>query len=241
MKAGSTATAEGVGAEKVTPSTRIREGETLEKSEGKVRADNVCPAGITTGDKVVGVHVIKVVDTPDVAVGTFVAATPDTGNILRTDVAAEVPDTMVVLGAGVDRGNVGLSPTRISSTTSVATGETAVIIGPPPAELQGRQARQPVVDGWAQDARMVEGIFQIMESLEPPWITLNVLEIAAVRFPDVDRETLRLTIMTVMMSQRRCVARLTRAGLRLGPRNDRDGNAYVELDLDFADRYSMSH
>jgi len=69
---------------------------------------------------------------------------------------------------------------------------------------------------------MVEGIFQIMESMEPSWITLNVLEIAAVRFPDVDRETLRLTIMTVMMSQRRCVVRLTRAGLRLGPRTDRE-------------------
>jgi len=88
---------------------------------------------------------------------------------------------------------------------------------------------------------MVEGIFQIMESMEPPWITLNVLEVAAIRFPDVDRETLRLTIMTVMMSQRRCVVRLTRAGLRLGSRTDREGNPYIELDLDFADRYSTSH
>jgi len=61
----------------------------------------------------------------------------------------------------------------------------------------------------------VEGIFQIMEGMEPPWITPNVLEVAAVRYLDVDRETLCLTIMTVMMSQRRFVVRLTRAGLRL--------------------------
>jgi len=101
--------------------------------------------------------------------------------------------------------------------------------------------RHSVVDGWAQDARMVEVIFQIMESMEPPWVTLNVLEIAVNRYPEVSPETLRLIIMTVMMSQRRCVTRLTRAGLRLGPRTDRDGNAFVELDLDFADRYSMSH
>jgi len=76
--------------------------------------------------------------------------------------------------------------------------------------------------------------------MEPPWVTLNILEIAVARYPDVNPEILQLTIMTVMMSQRRCVACLTRAGLRLGPRTDRDGNAFVELDLDFADRYSIS-
>jgi len=88
---------------------------------------------------------------------------------------------------------------------------------------------------------MVEGIFRIIEEMEPPWVTLNVLEVAAIRFPTVDREMLRHTIMTILMSQRRCVVRLTRAGLRLGPRVDREGNAFVELDLDYADRYSNSH
>jgi len=101
--------------------------------------------------------------------------------------------------------------------------------------------RPIVIDGWARDARMVEAIFQVMEGLEPSWVTLDVMEVVAVRYPDVDRETLRLVIMTVMMSQRRCVVRLTRAGLRLGPRTDPEGNAFVELDLDFAERYSTSH
>jgi len=96
-------------------------------------------------------------------------------------------------------------------------------------------------DGWARDARMFEGIFQIMEGMEPPWITNNVLEAAVVRFPAVEREILRLTIMTMMMTQRRCVVRLTRAGLRLGPRIDREGSSFLELDLDYADRYSTSH
>jgi len=64
---------------------------------------------------------------------------------------------------------------------------------------------------------------------------------ATVRFPTMDRDILRRTIMTVMMTQRRCVVRLTRAGLRRGPRTDSDGNSFVELDLDYADRYSMSH
>jgi len=96
-------------------------------------------------------------------------------------------------------------------------------------------------DNWMRDAHMVETIFQIIEGMEPPWVTINVLEVAVDRFPNVNREVLRHTIMTIMMTQRPCIVRLTRAGLRLGPRTDRDGNAFVELDLDFADRYSTSH
>jgi len=98
-----------------------------------------------------------------------------------------------------------------------------------------------VTEGWGRDAQMVEGLFQIMEGMEPQWITVNVLEAAAVRFPNVDRESPRLTFMTMMMTQRRCLVRLTRAGLRRGPRIDRDGNSFIELDLDYADRYSTSH
>jgi len=41
---------------------------------------------------------------------------------------------------------------------------------------------------------MVEGIFRIIESLEPPWITLNMLDPAALRFPMVDKKVLRHTI-----------------------------------------------
>jgi len=97
------------------------------------------------------------------------------------------------------------------------------------------------VESWGRDAMMVEGIFRIIEGMEPPWVTLSVLENAVIQFPNVNRDLLRHTIMTVLMSQRRCVVRLTRAGLRLGPRTDREWNAFVELDLDYADRYSNLH
>jgi len=108
--------------------------------------------------------------------------------------------------------------------------------------VKGDTGEPPLAaEGWARDAQMVEGIFRIMEGMEPPRVTLDVLEAATVRFPTIDREMLRRTIMTVMMTQRRCVVRLTRAGLRRGARTDREGNSFVELDLDFADRYSMSH
>jgi len=46
-------------------------------------------------------------------------------------------------------------------------------------------ARPLAVEGWGRDASMVEGIFHIIEGLEPPWVTLNVLEVAALQFPMV--------------------------------------------------------
>jgi len=109
------------------------------------------------------------------------------------------------------------------------------------ASVSTAAIRPLVGEGWRRDAHMVEGIFRIVEEMEPPWITVDVLEATVIQFPSVDRETLRLVIMTVMMTQRRCVVRLTRAGLRRGPRVDREGNAFVELDLDYADCYSYSH
>jgi len=121
------------------------------------------------------------------------------------------------------------------SSASINTTSEAVVGAP------GRGGIALVAEGWARDAQVVEGIFRIMEGMEPPWMTIEVLEVATMRFPTVDRELLQRIIMTVMMTQRRCVVRLTRAGLRRGPRTDRDGNSFVELDLDFADRYSMSH
>jgi len=213
----------------------------MKKSECKLQADTVCGATVAASDDRVELYLTKGLDTSNATVGALSVAAKDTCEVLRLDVAAKVAGPTIITGGGVDGSEAVLVARQSSSATVVVAAEAEMIIASSTADIQGRQIRQPVVDGWARNARMVEGIFQIMENMEPPYITLNVLEVAAVRFPDVDRETLRLTIMTVMMSQHRCVVRFTRAGLRLGPRTDREGNAYIELDLDFADRYSTSH
>jgi len=135
---------------------------------------------------------------------------------------------------------VPTSQNLVQMDVAVAAGMAAVA-STVSTDKQANLMRPYVADGWTRGAHMVEGIFQIIEGMEPPWVTMNVLDTAVVRFPNIDPETLRLTIMTVMMTQRRCVVRLTRAGLPLGPRTDRDGNAFVELDLDYAHRYSTSH
>jgi len=158
----------------------------------------------------------------------------------NVDIAADMEVTM---GAVVEQDPVPpivvrdlqmvVNPSGVLATTPVTTRNEIVVPASAPSPL--------AVEGWGRDALMVEGLFRIIENMEPPWVTLNVLEAAVLQFPTVDREVLRRSIMTIMMLQRRCIIRLTRAGLRLGPRTDREGNAFVKLDLDYADRYSNSH
>jgi len=91
---------------------------------------------------------------------------------------------------------------QVTGTPVLITGEVASQASSNLPEFMGNATaglRIPLAtEGWGLDAQMVEGLFQIMEGMEPPWITVNVLEAAAVRFPNVDRESLRLTIMTIM-------------------------------------------
>jgi len=160
-------------------------------------------------------------------------SSPPVPDIVILDVASE-PDT-----------RPQIHPIQVTGTPILITGEVSSLASGSLPGITGNATaglRIPLAtEGWGRDAQMVEGLFQIMEGMEPPWITVNVLEAAAVRFPNVDRESLRLTIMTMMMTQRRCLVRLTRAGLRRGPRIDQEGNSFIELDLDYADRYSTSH
>jgi len=226
----------------VVGSGTLKEKDMAERSECMLRGDVVRgETVVTSGTRMIELETTGGVDTSNTAIEMPKVAAKDTIEEMCVDVTTMVSCSTIasLMVAGGDEAEVVTR--QSSSATVVAAAEVDVMMAPSTAVTLGCQVRQPVVDGWARDARMVEGIFQIMEGMEPPWITLNVLEIAAVRFPDVDRETLRLTIVTMIMSQRRCVVRLTRAGLRLGPRTDWEGNAYIELDLDFADRYSTSH
>jgi len=74
----------------IPPSTRSGEREISKKSEGKTRANNMCAAIITAGDKGVEAPTTQAVDTSDVTVAGLMAATTDIGKALRIDVVAEV-------------------------------------------------------------------------------------------------------------------------------------------------------
>jgi len=103
-------------------------------------------------------------------------------------------------------GKVGAPIPSASVICSVTMSESRASESGRESNGRGETGEPPLAaEGWACDAQMVEGIFRIMEGMEPPWITLDVLEAATVQFPTIDREMLRRTIMTVMMTQRRCV------------------------------------
>jgi len=167
---------------------------------------------------------------------TMDLAAGETGVSFRVDIptifdpnAVERMGSLVMKIEQGDAGGQEIGARSVVSLPEARAGASTAVIRP----LAG--------EGWGRDAHMVERIFRIIEGMEPPWVTVDVLEDVVLQFPTVNRETLLLVIMTVMMTQRRCVVRLTRAGLRLGPRVDRDGLAFVELDLDYAERYSNSH
>jgi len=71
-------------------------------------------------------------------------------------------------------GRVGEASLSVISAVSSLTGSNALL--PRDAVTTFSAAviaptvivRHPAIDGWARDARMVEGIFQIMEGMEPP-------------------------------------------------------------------------
>jgi len=197
-------------------------------------------AEVSVGEKVVS----PVFETIAASKITVMAIPKEIKSVSESSANVDIDaDMEVTMGAVVEQDPVPsivvrdfqmvVSPIGVLATIPVMTRNEIVV----PAS-----ASPPLsVKGWGGDALMVEGLFRIIENMEPLWVTLNVLEAAVLQFPTVDREVLRFSIMMIMMSQRRCKVRLTRAGLRLGPRTDREGNAFVELDLDYADRYSNSH
>jgi len=89
--------------------------------------------------------------------------------------------------------------TSIDSTTTTAvacqeqtlmdprlTVVTDAIVAEGSVNATANIVRLLAVEGCGRDAMMVEGIFRIIDGMEPPWITLNVLKIAAVASYDYD-------------------------------------------------------
>jgi len=81
----------------------------------------------------------------------------------------------------------------------------------------------------------------MIEALPRPWSAYSAFEAASAQFPNIDRTALRMTVMALLMGQRRCVNRLTTTGLTTGPRRDENGAAYVELNNACADDYRNSY
>jgi len=96
-------------------------------------------------------------------------------------------------------------------------------------------------DEFGRDTCVVNEICQMIEGMPKPWSAYRAFEAATARFPNIDRAALRLTTMAVLMGQRRCINRMTNAGMQSGPRRDEDGAIYLELNNTCADEYRNSY
>jgi len=56
----------------------------------------------------------------------------------------------------------------------------------------------------------------MIEEMPQPWSACRVFEAATARFPSIET-ALRLTVLAVLMGQRRCINRMTTAGMQSGP------------------------
>jgi len=56
-----------------------------------------------------------------------------------------------------------------------------------------------------------------------------------------ENAALRLTTMAVLVGQRRCITRMTNAGMQSGPRRNENGPIYLELNNACADEYRNSY
>jgi len=97
------------------------------------------------------------------------------------------------------------------------------------------------VDEWGRDTCVINEVCELIESMPRPWSAYRAFEAASARFPNIERGALRLAVMALLMGQRRCVNRLTNAGLIAGSRRDDNGATYLELNSACADEYRNSY
>jgi len=98
-----------------------------------------------------------------------------------------------------------------------------------------------LVDEWGRDTCVINEVCELIETMPRPWSAYRAFEAASARFPNIKRGALRLAVMAVLMGQRRCVNRLTNAGLVAGWCRDNNGATYIELNNACADEYRNSY
>jgi len=98
-----------------------------------------------------------------------------------------------------------------------------------------------LVDEWGRDTCVINEVCELIEEMPHPWSAYRAFEAASARFPNIDRAALRLAVIAVLMGQRRCVNRLTTAGLLGGSHRDEDGATYIELNNAFPNEYRNSY
>jgi len=107
-------------------------------------------------------------------------------------------------------------PNFLSQTKDVPEEPDCGAIDAEPLNLpasESDQIRVVLVDEFGRDTCVVNEVCQLLEDMPRLWSAYHAFEAATGRFPNIDRAALRLTVLAVLMGQRRCANRMTAAGL----------------------------
>jgi len=104
-------------------------------------------------------------------------------------------------------GIIDVVPVATGCEAIVLVGRNTVDLGPEPVPVI------VLVDEWGRDTCVINEVCELLESMPRPWSAYRAFEAASAQFPNIDRAALRLVVMAVLMGQRRCVNRITAAGI----------------------------
>jgi len=171
---------------------------------------------IVAGNRASAGKDVVVDGTPEDA--TAIMASSELAPVPSSLLCASTPDPLNMQPVGNRRPVDTLLEPNLSGIIDVvpgATGRVAIVtVGRDVGVLEPEPIRVIVlVDEWGRDRCVINEICELLESVPRPWSVYRAFEAASAQFPNIDRTALRLVVMGVPMCQRRCVHRVTTAGI----------------------------
>jgi len=149
---------------------------------------------------------------------TAIAASSELPPVLSSLLLTSTRDPLDVQTVGTRRrvdtlpepdffGNIDVVPYATGRGAVVPVLRNPVVLEPEPVRVI------VLVDEWGRDTCVINKICELLESMPRPWSAYRAFEAASAQFPNIDRAALRLAVMAVLVGQRRCVNRITTAGI----------------------------
>jgi len=88
------------------------------------------------------------------------------------------------------------------------------------------------------DTDVGDDVFNLIRETPPPWSMGRIFRLAMRQFRNVDRITLRATIVAILYTMRKTAQHILMSSIRHGNTRDADHASTIHLDLDVVDMYS---
>jgi len=173
-------------------------------------------------------------------VGPRTDATDEGGEHGSEMIAGRAMETMMGVGDAATR-LPSAGPSALAAIRSVEAGEPRSVVALSTAiAIAPCTTRVHVQEEIGHDFMIIDGLYQMIVAFPPLWNTMTLLEAAVLRFPDVERIALRMTVAAIVITLRRGANDILFASLRRGPRRDEYGELPVDLDLKEINKFNSS-